>query len=250
MFSSVTAPRLASSAYPLAICAALFAPNSVLAQAQTAALGAVSTISPVTDRPAENAYRGAQESRPAREEAEANLVEPLPVRISIGPEAVGTGTHIYPVRSEIGGKALLVSFSSSPPIQGSAGLAARPSSLPISGARLTSGFGYRSHPIRGGTRFHSGVDLAAPAGSPIVATSDGVIRRAGWEGGYGISVAIEHPGGLETRYGHLSALNVSFGQAVRTGDVIGFVGSTGLSTGPHVHYEVRVNGAAVNPLAR
>ena len=94
------------------------------------------------------------------------------------------------------------------------------------------------------------MDLAAPYGSPIVATADGVIGTAGWSGGYGLLVAISHGDGVQTRYGHLSRLNVAAGQQVRRGDVIGFVGSTGESTGPHVHYEVRVNGTAIDPLGR
>ena len=98
-------------------------------------------------------------------------------------------------------------------------------------------------------RLISGVDMAAPAGSPIVATMDGVVGKAGWAGGYGWRIDVLHEGGVQTRYAHLSRFNVSEGQAVKQGDVIGFVGSTGDSTGPHLHYEVRVNGIAVNPLA-
>ena len=129
-------------------------------------------------------------------------------------------------------------------------MAGIPSSLPLASARLTSGFGMRGHPIRGGYRTHAGVDLAAPYGSPISATSDAVVRAAGWQGGYGLLVALDHGGGLQTRYGHMSRLNVAPGQRVRKGDIIGFVGSTGLSTGPHVHYEMRINGQAVNPMAQ
>ena len=124
---------------------------------------------------------------------------------------------------------------------------ARPSAMPVAARGLTSGFGMRQHPIYGTLRAHSGVDLAASFGSPIVATSDGVVSAAGWAGGYGLLVALEHGGGMQTRYGHMSRLNVASGQAVRQGDVIGYVGSTGVSTGPHLHYEVRVNGQAVNP---
>ena len=113
---------------------------------------------------------------------------------------------------------------------------------------MTSGFGLRVHPILGGWRQHSGIDLAAPFGSPIVAPSEGVVSAAGWSGGYGLMVALEHGGGLETRYGHMSRLGVVPGQHVHRGEVIGFVGSTGLSTGPHLHYEMRINGRAVNPL--
>jgi len=178
------------------------------------------------------------------------LTEDRPrVRISIGPQWVEPGEARYAQRSTIGGKAAVVVFSRSPApaFAGARGGASLPAGLPVS-ARLTSGFGMRAHPIRGGMRAHSGVDLAAPYGSPIVATADGVIGTAGWSGGYGLLVAISHGDGVQTRYGHLSRLNVAAGQQVRRGDVIGFVGSTGQSTGPHVHYEVRVNGVATNPL--
>jgi murein DD-endopeptidase MepM/ murein hydrolase activator NlpD len=123
-----------------------------------------------------------------------------------------------------------------------------PSRMPVAAYGLTSGFGLRQHPLLGGLREHSGIDLAAPIGSPIYATSDGVVGMANWRGGYGLSVSLEHGAGVETRYGHLSRLNVAAGQQVHKGDVIGLVGSTGLSTGPHLHYEVRIDGRAVNPV--
>jgi murein DD-endopeptidase MepM/ murein hydrolase activator NlpD len=127
-------------------------------------------------------------------------------------------------------------------------LTAIPSQMPVSARALTSGFGMRGHPLLGGRRAHSGIDLAAPTGSPIVATSDGLVSWADWAGGYGIAVAVEHGGGYQTRYAHMSRVNVAPGQQVRKGDVIGYVGSTGMSTGPHLHYEVRVNGQAINPV--
>ena len=98
-----------------------------------------------------------------------------------------------------------------------------------------------------GTEFHQGIDIAADMGAPIVATADGVVTAAGWNGGYGNMVDVDHGGGIVTRYGHASAVAVTVGQQVRRGEVIAYVGSTGRSTGPHVHYEVRVNGAPVNP---
>lgn len=122
------------------------------------------------------------------------------------------------------------------------------SSMPLSGV-LTSGFGMREHPLLGVWRPHLGVDLAAPMGTPIAATSDGIVTRSGWTGGYGLAVELDNGGGVQTRFGHMSRLNVVPGEQVHTGEVIGFVGSTGLSTGPHLHYEVRVNGRAINPLA-
>lgn len=123
-----------------------------------------------------------------------------------------------------------------------------PNRLPLTSARFSSGFGLRAHPLLGGNRSHSGVDLAAPQGTPVYAPASGIVRQAQWQGGYGLLVAIEHAGGMQTRYGHLSRIAVVPGQAVGTGAVIGYVGSTGLSTGPHLHYEVRIHGAAVNPL--
>lgn len=122
-----------------------------------------------------------------------------------------------------------------------------PSRLPVNAYSVTSGFGLRQHPLLGGLRAHSGLDLAAPAGAPIYATSDGVVSMADWRGGYGLFVALDHGGGVQTRYGHLSRLAVTSGQPVRKGDVIGLVGSTGMSTGPHLHYEVRLNGRAIDP---
>jgi murein DD-endopeptidase MepM/ murein hydrolase activator NlpD len=123
-----------------------------------------------------------------------------------------------------------------------------PSRLPVEGVRLSSDYGMRVHPVSGGRRAHKGVDLAAPVGTPIYATADGTVSRADWFSSYGLYVAIEHGGDIQTRYGHMSRLNVAAGQQVRKGEVIGYVGSTGRSTGPHLHYEVRIAGAAVNPV--
>jgi murein DD-endopeptidase MepM/ murein hydrolase activator NlpD len=120
--------------------------------------------------------------------------------------------------------------------------------LPVHG-RLTSGFGERFHPILGYMRFHKGADLAAPAGTPIVAAADGKVVGAGWHGGYGQLVQIAHADGLETNYGHMSRVAARIGEFVHKGEVIGYVGSTGLSTGPHVHFEVTRNGRPVNPLS-
>ena len=120
--------------------------------------------------------------------------------------------------------------------------------LPVHG-RLTSGFGERFHPILGHMRFHKGVDLAAAAGTPIVAAADGRVIGAGWHGGYGRQVEIAHQGGTETSYGHMSRIAARIGQVVRKGEVIGWVGSTGLSTGPHLHFEVTHNGKPLNPMS-
>jgi murein DD-endopeptidase MepM/ murein hydrolase activator NlpD len=129
-------------------------------------------------------------------------------------------------------------------------LASIPAGMPVAARAVTSGFGLRLHPILGRLREHMGVDLAAPIGTPVVATTDGTVGWANWRGGYGLSVSIDGGGSIQTRYGHMSRLNVVSGERVRRGEVIGYVGSTGLSTGPHLHYEVRVNGRPVNPLRR
>jgi murein DD-endopeptidase MepM/ murein hydrolase activator NlpD len=123
-----------------------------------------------------------------------------------------------------------------------------PSIPPVQGFRLTSGFGSREHPILGGVRMHEGVDLAAPTGTPIYAPADGLVEMAQRFSSYGNFIKIMHGGHMETRYGHLSAYNVTAGQYVHKGDVIGYVGSTGRATGPHLHYEVRIDGHAVNPM--
>lgn len=120
--------------------------------------------------------------------------------------------------------------------------------MPVSG-RLTSGFGERFHPILGYERFHAGLDLAAPMGTPIVAAADGKVASAGWAGGYGHAVEIVHADGIETRYGHMSRVAAYAGELVHRGQVIGYVGSSGLSTGPHLHFEVTKNGRPVNPMS-
>ncbi len=114
-------------------------------------------------------------------------------------------------------------------------------------ARISSGFGMRMHPLLGFLRMHRGVDLRAGWGAPIVAAADGRVASAGWSGGYGKQVQIAHAGGIATSYSHMSRIAAAPGQLVRQGQLIGYVGSTGLSTGPHLHYEVSRNGRPVNP---
>lgn len=113
---------------------------------------------------------------------------------------------------------------------------------------LTSPFGMRKDPFTGQPAFHKGIDIAAARGTDIQAFEGGEVTFAGWRGGYGNLVVLRHPNGLETRYGHAAALNVKAGDTVRAGQVIAEVGSTGRSTGNHLHFEVRVGGEAVNPL--
>ncbi len=115
-------------------------------------------------------------------------------------------------------------------------------------APVSSGFGYRVHPIFGTKRLHKGVDMGAGSGTPIAAAKDGTVLSAGWQGGYGNTVVISHGDGITTLYAHQSSIAVSAGQQVSRGDIIGYVGSTGWSTGPHLHFEVRVNGTPVDPM--
>ena len=119
--------------------------------------------------------------------------------------------------------------------------------MPANGP-ITSYFGNRYHPILHFTRFHAGVDIGAGWGSPIVAAADGQVAAAGWAGGYGREVQIAHGGGLVSLYGHMSEIVAQPGSFVRRGQLIGYVGSSGLSTGPHLHFEVRMGGTPVNPL--
>jgi murein DD-endopeptidase MepM/ murein hydrolase activator NlpD len=121
---------------------------------------------------------------------------------------------------------------------------------PVNNAIMRSGFGARRHPILGYVKMHTGVDWATPYGTPIFASGNGVVETAGWEGGYGKYVKLKHNNGYETAYGHMSAFakGLEPGKRVRQGQVIGFVGSTGQSTGAHVHYEILVNGRFVDPM--
>jgi murein DD-endopeptidase MepM/ murein hydrolase activator NlpD len=121
---------------------------------------------------------------------------------------------------------------------------------PVTQAIMRGGFGLRRHPILGYTKMHTGVDWAAPTGTPIFASGNGVVEKAGWESGYGKYIRLRHANGYETAYGHMTAFarGIDEGVRVRQGQVIGFVGSTGLSTGSHVHYEILVNGRFVDPM--
>ena len=129
------------------------------------------------------------------------------------------------------------------------GTVAIPSAEPVHGTNFTSGFGVRSDPFRGRAAMHAGIDLAGPIGTPIYATADGLVGRSEWNsGGYGNLVELDHGHGIQTRYGHLSKSMVAAGQRVKRGDMIALMGSTGRSTGSHLHYEVRIDGKAVNPV--
>ena len=128
------------------------------------------------------------------------------------------------------------------PVQGSGAMI-----WPLAG-EITSDFGWRTHPITGAQRFHSGIDIGGDYGDPIYAAQAGTVEYAGWISGYGYAVIINHGGGISTLYGHCQSLDVSTGQSVAQGELVAECGSTGNSTGPHCHFEVRVNGEPVNPL--
>jgi murein DD-endopeptidase MepM/ murein hydrolase activator NlpD len=121
---------------------------------------------------------------------------------------------------------------------------------PLADGIMRSGFGMRNHPLMRQYRAHSGVDWAAPMGTPIYASGNGTIEKLGWEGGYGRYIRIRHANGYQTAYGHMSAFarNMEEGKRVRQGQIIGYVGSAGLSTGAHLHYEILINGRHVDPI--
>jgi len=127
-------------------------------------------------------------------------------------------------------------------------LASTPSIAPVRGI-LTDGFGGRSDPFTGEKGLHTAVDISSAYGQPVLSPAEGIVVKAEWANGYGNVIFLSHGFGYSSRYGHLSSFNVKPGQKVSRGDVIGYVGSTGRSTGPHLHYEVRLNGKPVNPLA-
>ena len=145
-------------------------------------------------------------------------------------------------------KALFLGWKRLDPSQ--PGMIAIPSAKPVPAAqaRFTSAFGTRSDPFKATRAMHSGIDLAGPIGTAIYATADGYVGRAERVGGYGNLVELEHGKSIQTRYGHLSSILVRSGQRVKRGDLIARMGSTGRSTGSHLHYEVRVDGRAVNPI--
>ncbi len=128
-------------------------------------------------------------------------------------------------------------------------LSSVPVRKPVSGdLDLSSGFGVRIDPFTRSPAMHTGLDFQGDTGDPVRATANGTVTAAGWSGGYGKMVEVDHGNGFATRYGHLSAIDVQVGQSVKIGQAIGRLGSTGRSTGPHLHYETRVRGEAVDPL--
>lgn len=133
-------------------------------------------------------------------------------------------------------------------VEGKSGAAASfPDRWPTEGGVISSNYGARTGPIEGGYDWHPGIDIAVDFGTPIYATAAGTIEQAGWNGGYGRYVRINHGNGYQTAYGHMSGIAVAAGQKVIKGEIIGFVGSTGYSTGPHLHYEVLADGETIDP---
>jgi len=164
-------------------------------------------------------------------------------------QSLGQGGPLEPVGkdSDMTFKQLFSSWKKLDNLQ--VGAIAIPSEKPVKIAAFTSGYGTRADPFNGSVARHMGIDLAGPMGTPIYATADGIVSAAGWNnGGYGNLIKLDHGRGIETRYGHLSAILVSAGQHILRGQLIARMGSTGRSTGSHLHYEVRIEGKAVNPI--
>jgi murein DD-endopeptidase MepM/ murein hydrolase activator NlpD len=171
-----------------------------------------------------------------------------PSRIQAQTGVGGPFEAVEPVRAaDPNFKALFMSWKKLEQLE--QGTIAIPSTEPVKGSAFTSGYGVRSDPFKGRAAMHAGIDLAGPIGTPIYATADGIVGRSEWNsGGYGNLVEIDHGRGIQTRYGHLSKSLVAAGQKVKRGDMIALMGSTGRSTGSHLHYEVRIDGKAVNPV--
>jgi murein DD-endopeptidase MepM/ murein hydrolase activator NlpD len=201
----------------------------------------------------------------ASPDAAAQYLAALATQIDVGEVAAGdafdmvlgsSGELLYAGLEPVGSSAIqLVRWTTAGQKQwinaANAGTSPEPSpafAVPAQGP-ITSYFGYRYHPILHFTRFHAGIDIAASSGSPIVAAGDGRIIVAGWSGGFGNEVAIAHAGGMTSIYGHMSRIVAQPGSIVRAGELIGYVGSSGLSTGPHLHFEVRHGDEPVNPLS-
>lgn len=199
-----------------------------------------SAASPVLANSANSATAVVDMAEPVRE-AQGDVVDQGDQRFK---SLFASWTAIERASPTLGNGADVTAFSSPVPQRG----ISVPSRMPLEGAALTSGFGMRTHPVLGGRRQHHGIDLAAPTGTPVYATADGIVSRADWYSSYGLYISVEHGASMQTRYAHLSRLAVAAGDNVKKGDLIGYVGSTGRSTGPHLHYEVRVDGLAVNPI--
>ena len=169
-------------------------------------------------------------------------------KLGINPQTIAAGGPFEPVgKGDATFKQLFTSWKKLDNLAD--GAIAVPSDKPVKTAAFTSGYGVRSDPFKGRAAMHAGIDLAGPVGTPIYATADGTVSESGYHnGGYGNLVKLNHGRGIETRYGHMSAILVRAGQRVTRGQMIGRMGSTGRSTGSHLHYEVRIDSRAVNPI--
>ncbi|HUG62653.1 MAG TPA: M23 family metallopeptidase [Methylomirabilota bacterium] len=181
--------------------------------------------------------------------ADLGITLKLPQRTTEKADAAALGGPYVPLTSS---EALASALAEADTAFGTLGslktaVAKVPLQVPLDGASMSSNFGSRSDPFLGSVAFHAGVDFRSPSGRPVAATASGRVVVAGRNGGYGNLVEIDHGKGLTTRYAHLSRIAVKVGEEIAAGDIIGRVGSTGRSTGPHLHYETRVNGTAVNP---
>jgi murein DD-endopeptidase MepM/ murein hydrolase activator NlpD len=214
--------------------------NMIRLAASACAAVLVSAAAPALANTANSATTSADIVEPVRD-AQGNVVADSDQRFK---SLFSSWTALERTSPTLGAGADVTAYSSPIPQRG----VSVPSRMPLEGAALTSGFGMRNHPVLGGRRQHAGIDLAAPTGTPVYATADGVISRADWYSSYGLYISVEHGASMQTRYAHLSRLAVAAGDNVKKGDLIGYVGSTGRSTGPHLHYEVRVDGLAVNPI--
>jgi murein DD-endopeptidase MepM/ murein hydrolase activator NlpD len=189
----------------------------------------------------------------AKDSIESLRTEIEPARAQAAQEAANeeaTLAQIRTSRADAEKELQQVSDAIAAQLRGSYGVSGAPGGCeyrPVPGP-IVSGFGYRDNPLGGGTGFHSGVDIAAPYGTPIRACKAGKVVIASWQGGYGNAVVLDHGGGMGTLYGHQSSMAVTPGQTVASGQVIGYVGSTGNSTGPHLHFEVRLGGTPVDPV--
>jgi murein DD-endopeptidase MepM/ murein hydrolase activator NlpD len=182
----------------------------------------------------------------AGEDVDPEVVKQLGFASATGQGGVG-GPFDSQTKADPTFKALFTSWKKLDTISDS--VISVPSDKPVKTASFESAYGVRNDPFEGRAKMHAGIDLSAPVGTPIYATADGVVTSAGYNsGGYGNLIKISHGRDIETRYAHLSAIGVREGQRVSRGQLIGRMGSTGRSTGSHLHYEVRIDGRAVNPI--
>ena len=183
----------------------------------------------------------------AGEKVDPSVIAKLGYTESLSPNAARGGPFDSATQADPTFKSLFTSWKKLDNLAD--GAIAVPSDKPVKTAEFTSGYGTRTDPFRGGAARHQGIDLAAPIGTPIYATADGTVSEAGWNaGGYGNLIKVDHGRGIETRYGHLSRILVHAGDHITRGQLIANMGSTGRSTGSHLHYEVRIDGRAVNPI--